>query len=108
MNFISKALITSTLACAPVALHAQEIAEGTTVYGTDNAPVGTVSQVVDGTVVIDTGEHEAPVTADSIYAGPSGPTVRATKAQVNSMMAEQAAAAAAASAASCSASRCIR
>ena len=96
MNFISKALIASTLACAPMALHAQEITEGTTIYGADNAPVGTVSQIVDGTVIIDTGEHKAPVAQESIYAGQSGPSVAVTKAQIDTMMAEQAAAAAAA------------
>lgn len=79
----------------PAAAFAQ-VAAGATVYGPQGGEVGTVVSVADGVVTVDTGTHKAPLPADAFGNGEKGPTITVTKAQIDAMMAEQAAAASAA------------
>lgn len=91
MKTLRIALLASALAVTPVAAMAQDV--GATIYGNDGQPVGTVVENDGSVVVIDTGTHKAPVQASTLYDSDSGKTVNATKAQIDSMMAEQLAAA---------------
>ncbi|WP_057883813.1 hypothetical protein [Tsuneonella troitsensis] len=88
---VSAALATVIL---PAAAFAQ-VAAGAKVYGSDGAEVGTVVSVAGGVVTVDTGTHKAPLPENAFATSDKGPTITVTKAQVDSMMAEQLAAAAA-------------
>ena len=89
---VSAALVA---ALVPAAAFAQ-IAVGATVYGPQGGEVGTVASVEGGVVTVDTGAHKAPLPESAFGKGDKGPTITVTKAQIDAMMAEQAAAAAAA------------
>ncbi len=95
MNTVKRALLATLLAASPAlvpaAAHAQDV--GATVYGNDGNPIGTVEAVANGIVTIDTGKHKAPIPAELIGAGASGPSINATKGQIDAMMDEQVAAA---------------
>jgi sporulation protein YlmC with PRC-barrel domain len=91
MKSVKIALLASVLAATPAVVFAQEV--GATIYGSDGSPVGTVAEVTGEVVVIDTGTHKAPVPVAQLYDGDAGKSVNATKAQVDTMMAEQVAAA---------------
>ena len=98
MNTVKRALLATLLAASsalvPAAAMAQDV--GATVYGNDGNPIGTVEAVQNGVVLIDTGKHKAPIPADLIGAGTAGPSINATKGQIDAMMDEQVAAALAA------------
>lgn len=79
-------------ALLPAAASAQ-VAVGAKVYGPQGGEVGTVVSIEGGIVTVDTGTHKAPLPQDAFGAGDNGPTITVTKAQVDQMMAEQAAAA---------------
>lgn len=81
------AMIATLLASAPVLASAQEV--GSTIYGNDGNPIGTVEQVTENVIVVDTGKHKAPVPVNLIAQGKSGPSVNATKEQVDAMMDQQ-------------------
>ncbi len=87
MKFAKMALLATTLAAAPFAANAQDA--GTTVYGNDDAPIGTVESNADGIVTIDTGMHKAPLPADLLAEREGKWTVNATKDQIDGMMAAQ-------------------
>lgn len=87
MKFVKLALLVSALAATPMVANAQEV--GATVYGNDGNPVGTIESVADGVVTVDTGKHKAPIPANLIGSGETGPSINATKAQVDSMMDQQ-------------------
>lgn len=87
MNSLKLALIAGAIATIPAAAHAQAI--GTTIYGRDGAPIGSVAEADAQVVVIDTGTHRAPVPANLIYDGARGKSVNATREQVDAMMAER-------------------
>ncbi|WP_049762419.1 hypothetical protein [Erythrobacter litoralis] len=70
-------------------------AVGDTVYGPEGNEVGTITTADATTVVIATGEHDAPVPANVLAEGPDGPVISVTKAQLNEIMAAQKAEAAA-------------
>lgn len=72
---------------APIAAHAQDV--GATVFGNDDAPIGTVAANADGIVTVDTGKHQAPLPADLLAEREGKWTVNATKAQIDGMMDEQ-------------------
>lgn len=95
MNTVKRALLATLLAASPALVPAAALAQdvGATVYGNDGNPIGTVEAKADGIVTIDTGKHKAPIPADLIGAGASGPSINATKAQIDAMMDEQVAAA---------------
>lgn len=84
MKFTKLALIAALLAAAPATVFAQDV--GATVFGNDGNPIGTVETVADGVVTIDTGKHKAPIPAELIGAGDAGPSINATKDQIDAMM----------------------
>lgn len=91
MKFTKLALLATAMAAAPFAANAQDV--GATVYGNDDAAIGTVT-VNDGSVVtVDTGKHKAPLPANLLAEREGKWTVNATKAQIDEMMDAQVAAA---------------
>lgn len=93
MKSAKLALLATLLAATPATAFAQDV--GATIYGNDGNPIGTVEQVTDQVIVIDTGKHKAPVPVSMVFDGETGPSVNATKDQVDAMMDQQVAAAAA-------------
>jgi hypothetical protein len=87
MNTLRLVLLAGTLAVTPAAAFAQDV--GTTIYGSDGKPVGTVVEVNPQVVVIDTGRHKAPVPLSMVYEGRNGKSVNASRALVDSMMEER-------------------
>ena len=87
MKFPKLALLVGALAVTPAAGLAQEV--GATIYGKDGIPVGTVAEIDDQVVVIDTGTHKAPVPVSMVFDGDKGKSVNATRDQVDMMMAER-------------------
>lgn len=84
MKFTKLALIATLLAATPAMAAAQDV--GATVYGNDGNAIGTVENVADGIVLINTGKHKAPIPAELIGAGETGPSINATKDQIDAMM----------------------
>lgn len=84
MKITKLALIATLLAATPAMAAAQDV--GATVYGNDGNDIGTVENVADGIVLIDTGKHKAPIPADLIGTGETGPSINATKDQIDAMM----------------------
>jgi sporulation protein YlmC with PRC-barrel domain len=84
MKITKLALIATLLAATPATAFAQDV--GATVYGNDGNAIGTVENVADGIVLIDTGKHKAPIPANLIGPGDDGPSINATKEQVDAMM----------------------
>jgi hypothetical protein len=87
MKLANTALLAAALALVPAGASAQDA--GATVYGNDDAPIGTVESNADGIVTVDTGTHKAPLPADLLAEREGKWTVNATKAQIDSMMAAQ-------------------
>ena len=84
MKSLKLALLATLLVAAPGAAYAQDV--GATVYGNDGNPIGTVEAVADGIVTVDTGKHKAPIPADLVGTGEQGPSINATKEQIDAMM----------------------
>lgn len=84
MKNLKLALLAGALAATPAAAIAQDV--GATIYGNDGNPVGTVAEVNEQVVVIDTGKHKAPVPVSMVFDGDKGKSVNATKDQVDTMM----------------------
>lgn len=92
MNTLKLALLTGAFALSSAALPSAPAAAqdvGTTIFGNDGNPVGTVSEVSGPVVVIDTGRHKAPVPTSLVFDGTNGKTVNATRDQVDAMMDER-------------------
>jgi len=87
MNFAKFAFGAAALAATPIAATAQDA--GTTVYGNDDAPIGTVLSNDGTTAVVDTGKHQAPLPANLLAEREGKWTVNATQAQINGMMDQQ-------------------
>ena len=87
MNFAKLAVIGTALAALPALAHAQDV--GVTVFGNDDAAIGTVEANADGIVTVDTGTHKAPLPADLLAEREGKWTVNATKAQIDAMMQAQ-------------------
>ncbi|MEM6908024.1 MAG: hypothetical protein AAF494_05040 [Pseudomonadota bacterium] len=87
MKFAKLAAIATCLAATPMTAFAQDA--GTTVYGNDDAPIGTVTSNENGIVTVDTGTHKAPLPANLLAEREIGWTVNATKGQIDGMMAAQ-------------------
>ncbi|UAB79424.1 hypothetical protein INR77_07090 [Erythrobacter sp. SCSIO 43205] len=87
MKFAKMALLATVFAATPIAANAQDV--GTTVYGNDDAPIGTVLSNDGTTAVVDTGKHEAPLPANLLAEREGKWTVNATKAQIDGMMDQQ-------------------
>jgi hypothetical protein len=81
------------MAATPAALSARDVAVGETIYGSQGAAVGTVAEVGNGTVTIDTGKHKAALPADAIGEVDGKPAIGMTKeeldGQLDAMVAEQ-------------------
>jgi hypothetical protein len=92
MKTVKLALAATLFAAAGAVAIAQDV--GTTIYGNDGNPIGTVEQKNDSVIVINTGKHKAPVPVSLIFESETGPAVNATKDQVDAMMDEQVAEAA--------------
>jgi len=84
MNFTKLALLASAIAATPIVANAQDA--GSTIYGNDDAPIGTVESNAAGIVTVDTGAHKAPLPANLLANQEGKWTVNATQAQINSMM----------------------
>ncbi|MFO6445645.1 hypothetical protein ACLBKU_00735 [Erythrobacter sp. NE805] len=82
-----RAGLAGALAFTSAAALAQDV--GTTIYGADGKPVGTVAEAGAQVVVIDTGKHKAPVPTNLLFDGPSGKSVNATRDLVDAMMDER-------------------
>jgi hypothetical protein len=93
---VAAALATAMIPAAAMAQAAADVAVGATVYGPQGEAVGTVASVEGGVVTLDTGTYKAPLPTNAFGKGEKGPTITVTKAQVDSMMAQQTAAATAA------------
>lgn len=87
MKFVKLAVLATAIAATPIAANAQDA--GTTVYGNDDAPIGTVESNADGIVTVDTGTHKAPLPANLLAEREIGWTINATRAQIDGMMAAQ-------------------
>ena len=87
MKFAQFALGAAVLAATPIAATAQDA--GTTIYGNDDAAVGTVLSNDGTTAVVDTGKHQAPLPANLLAEREGKWSVNATKAQINGMMDQQ-------------------
>lgn len=97
MNFAKMVLFAPAIlafAATPVAVSAQDA--GATVFGNDDAPIGTVQSNDGATVVVDTGKHKAPLPANLLAQREGKWTVNATQGQINGMMDQQVAQATAA------------
>jgi hypothetical protein len=87
MSTLRLALLAGALAATPAAVLAQDV--GTTIFGNDGKPVGTVVEVNAQVVVIDTGRHKAPVPVSMVYDGRNGKSVNASRSLVDNMMDER-------------------
>jgi len=87
MKTLKLAALAGALAATPFAAFAQDV--GATIYGSDGNAVGTVAEVNDQVVVIDTGKHKATVPVTMLADGDKGKMVNATKAEVDTMMDER-------------------
>ncbi|MCK0100163.1 hypothetical protein MWU38_12290 [Qipengyuania sp. S6317L1] len=87
MKFAKMALLATVFAATPMAANAQDT--GATVYGNDDAAVGTVESNDGTTVVVNTGKHQAPLPANLLAEREGKWTVNATKAQIDGMMDQQ-------------------
>lgn len=92
MSIRTRALLVGALASIPAAAFGQTV--GTTIYGADGRPLGTVAEADARVVVIDTGTTRAPVPLNLVFDGARGKTFNATRDQLDAMMAERLAAAA--------------
>ena len=91
MKFTKLALLATAMAAAPYAANAQDV--GATVFGNDDAAIGTVTTNDGSVVTVDTGKHKAPLPANLLAEREGKWTVNATKAQIDEMMDAQVAAA---------------
>lgn len=91
MKFAKLAILATApalaLAVTPIAANAQDV--GATVYGNDDAPIGTVEANAEGVVTVNTGKHMAPLPANLLAEREGKWTVNATQAQINGMMDQQ-------------------
>ncbi|MEE4155072.1 MAG: hypothetical protein V2I27_13005 [Erythrobacter sp.] len=87
MKFGKMALSAAALALTPFAAYAQDA--GTTIYSqVDDTAVGTVEANDGATVLVDTGSYKAPLPSNAVVEREGKWTVNATKAQIDSMMAQ--------------------
>ncbi len=87
MKFAKLAILAGSMAVTPFAANAQDV--GATVFGNDDAPVGTVESNDGTTVMVNTGKHVAPLPANLLAEREGKWTVNATQGQINGMMDQQ-------------------
>lgn len=101
---MKKSLIAATLMGAlalPAAVaHAQEVEDaseatpgaelsvGATVYDPQGGEVGTIEEIAGGNVVVFTGTHRATLPENAFAAGPNGPAIAMTKAELDAAVAK--------------------
>ena len=88
MKFVKLATAAAAFSLATAAAAAAPEV-GATVYGPEGNPVGTIEAMQDGTAVVNTGTHAAPVPVTALGEGPNGPVISVTKAQLNQIIAQQ-------------------
>lgn len=96
MKFTKLALAAVALAATPVLAQNADtahIAVGALVNGPEGNAVGTITEVANGTAIIDTGTHKVPVPFANIGKDANGAAIGVTKAQLDAMVEEQLAAA---------------
>lgn len=81
---LPKHILAIALASFSYAGVAQDV--GQTVYGNDGNPIGIIESVTDGVATVNTGKHEAPLPINLFGQGENGPSINATKAQIDAMM----------------------
>jgi len=91
MKSVKLTLLAAVFAAIPAVTFAQDV--GATIHGNDGNPIGTVEQVTEQVVVINTGKHKAPIPVNLVFEGETGPALNATKAQIDALMDQQVAAA---------------
>jgi hypothetical protein len=82
----TKLVAASLLAMTAIPAAAQsevDLSVGASVYGPDDSLVGTIDRVVDGVVVVNTGNNTATLGAESFVAGTNGPTIGFTRVQLD-------------------------
>ena len=72
---------------APAANVAESLATGTMVYDPQGGEVGTIDSVSADAIVLDTGTSKATLPRSAFGTSPKGPTVSATKAQIDAAVA---------------------
>ena len=77
--------LASAQAVAP-AVAGPAISAGATIYDPQGGEVGKVKSVANDSVVIDTGTHEATLPISAFGSSAKGPTINATKAQVDALV----------------------
>ncbi len=65
---------------------------GASVTGNDGNPIGTVAQVTERAIIVDTGVHQVPLPREAFGSGDAGLTLNLTKAELETTYAEQIAA----------------
>ncbi|HSG33241.1 MAG TPA: hypothetical protein VLA37_01805 [Sphingomonadaceae bacterium] len=88
----SKLIAASLLAISAVPAAAQdappqaELSVGTVIMGNDGTQVGTIAQVMEGAVVLDTGNNQIPLPPTAFYDTGDGATINDTKANLDAKM----------------------
>ncbi|MEQ5787007.1 hypothetical protein J3454_03800 [Erythrobacter sp. NFXS35] len=88
---LGAALAAVLFACFSVGAAAASsgFATGLQVLGTDGEPVGTIEEVQDDAVVVNTGTHRAPISKRSVDRSGNALRINATRSQIDDMIAEQ-------------------
>jgi len=81
---------------APAAAAGSALSAGVMVYDPQGGEVGKIESVASDSVVLDTGSNKATLPKSAFASGAKGPTVNATKAQIDALVAASAAKASAA------------
>ena len=95
MNFAKITAAAAALALTSVAAQAQEAAPavelnaGATVTGNDGNAIGTIADVSDAAVLVDTGTYQIALPGNAFGAGESGPTLNITKTALEEAYAAQ-------------------
>lgn len=98
MKFAKITAAAAALALSSVAAQAQEAApavelsSGATVTGNDGNAIGTIAEITDAAVLVDTGTHKIALPANAFGTSDAGPTLNITKAALEEAYAAQLAA----------------
>ena len=92
MNFAKLAVAAIALTATPALAQeadASPVVVGAVVNGPQGNPVGTIEQVADGQVILDTGKHKVPLAVSQIGEDANGPAIGVTREQLNTMIDQQ-------------------
>ena len=93
MKLAKLAFLATALAATPVAAFAQDVNVGAVVKDTDGNDVGTVIEVTETTITVDTGKHEAGLPAAAFGGTADEPLIAVSKERIDAMMDQRLAAA---------------